>query len=73
MIEANEEQKINAILDFQKASIERDRWARSGTIPFRSHMDSFDNDLRSYWYTISQIENIQNHTYKKKAEEKLSI
>ncbi|SKC07926.1 hypothetical protein SAMN05660841_04071 [Sphingobacterium nematocida] len=71
LIEASDEQKFNAILDFQKASLERDRWARSGTIPFRSHIDSFDDDLRSHWDTVSQIENIQNHSLEEKNRGKL--
>nr|WP_288810467.1 ABC-three component system protein [uncultured Sphingobacterium sp.] len=60
LIEASEEQKINAILDFQRANLERDRWAKSGTIPFRSHIDAFDEDLRGHWDMISELENIQN-------------
>lgn len=71
LIEATEEQKINAILDFQRANLERDRWAKSGTIPFRSHIDSFDDDLRSHWDITSQIENIQNRSLEAKDRGKI--
>lgn len=71
LIEASEEQKINAILDFQRANLERDRWAKSGTIPFRSHIDAFDEDLRSHWDTTNQIENLQNQNLEKKDRGKI--
>ncbi len=71
LIEATEEQKINAILNFQRANLERDRWAKSGTIPFRNHIDGFDEDLRDHWETVSELENIQNQHLEDKQRGKI--
>lgn len=71
LIEASEEQKINAILDFQRANLERDRWAKSGTIPFRSHIDIFDEDLKCHWDMINELENIQNQHLEDKQRGKI--
>lgn len=49
MIDLVEDEKIDAIDDFLRATMERDRWAANGSIPKKDDLIEFDKTLSRSW------------------------
>ncbi|MGX5690247.1 ABC-three component system protein [Arcticibacter tournemirensis] len=49
LIEATEDDKVEAIDDYLRATKERDRWAEAGTIPGHDDIINFEADLSRKW------------------------
>ncbi|WP_316848612.1 ABC-three component system protein [Pedobacter psychrodurus] len=60
-IDTDEDDIIDAIDDFLRASKERDRWAENGTVPGQEDIDELERDIRRNWK-----KHVKRHSIKSK-------
>nr|WP_294898144.1 ABC-three component system protein [uncultured Pedobacter sp.] len=60
LIECDDDEKIEAIDDFLRASMERDRWAENGSIPCNTDISEFEKELLRSWKIDSKQQILAN-------------